>query len=154
MEFFKQWALNVCVCSVVGTIISMLSPKGRMDKIIKLMLSVFIFMSVLTPIFNADKFENDFDISYETVAQDDLIEKSNEMTAKAGQKAIEEKIQSSLEENGFADCDVEAVLKKDNSSITVEKVYVYTKDMSKEKAISDFIKTQFDFTAEVKSVGQ
>lgn len=154
MEFFKQWALNVCLCAIVGTIISMLSPKGRMDKIIKLMLSVFIFLSILSPFLKGDVNEFDFDFPIQSTSQDELIEKSNQLTLQTGKKAIEQKISDTLKENGFSDFTVEAVLKEKNGEIDVEKILITLSDNANKNQASDLIKSQFGFDTEVKTHGQ
>lgn len=66
MSAIKSWSVTICVVSVICTIIEILFPKGKMEKIFKVVLGVFMLCSLLVPLkktlsninFDAKKPEN------------------------------------------------------------------------------------------------
>lgn len=66
MSAIKSWSVTICVVSVICTIIEILFPKGKMEKIFQVVLGVFMLCSLLIPLkktlasinFDAKKPEN------------------------------------------------------------------------------------------------
>ena len=66
MSAVKSWSVTVCLVSVICTIIEILFPKGKMEKIFQVVLGVFMLCSLLIPLkktlanihFDAKKPEN------------------------------------------------------------------------------------------------
>lgn len=66
MSAIKSWSVTICLVSVICTIIEILFPKGKMEKIFQVVLGVFMLCSLLIPLkktlanihFDAKKPEN------------------------------------------------------------------------------------------------
>ncbi len=54
MDFIREWSLCVCTTLIISVIFSILTPKGNMGKIYKMILSMFIFISFLLPFKNGN----------------------------------------------------------------------------------------------------
>ena len=50
MSAIKSWSVTVCLVSVICTIIEILFPKGKMEKIFQVVLGVFMLCSLLIPL--------------------------------------------------------------------------------------------------------
>jgi len=71
MEAVKVWCFSVCVSLVVGSALSMIVPSLDKYKIMKLTISAFILVGIVTPIINnADDINFDFELTEQTIVSD------------------------------------------------------------------------------------
>lgn len=61
MEAVKVWGFSMCVSVVIGAIVSMIAPSLGKQKIMKMIISVFVLVGVLSPLINILE-ANDFSI--------------------------------------------------------------------------------------------
>ncbi len=54
MDFIKQWTLTISATLIISIVFSLLTPKGNMGRFFKVVLAMFIFVSFIYPIKNAD----------------------------------------------------------------------------------------------------
>ena len=50
MDAFKEWALSLIIAGMAGTLISLLSPRGTMEKTLRAVIGVFIVSAVVSPL--------------------------------------------------------------------------------------------------------
>lgn len=162
MQFFKQWAVSVCATGIIGTVFSMIAPKGSMDKILKLMIAVFIITSILAPFLTGEKrgmdFNSNFDTnSYQKVDEEDMWEQANQLTLKTAQKSVEKALVDFLIEKGITEFEIKVNLKIDsNHYIMVESgnFYITNDDWNIVDSIKAEAEQEFQFTINVYDIGE
>lgn len=162
MQFFKQWAVSVCATGIIGTVFSMIAPKGSMDKILKLMIAVFIITSILAPFLTGGNNKSDFSSYFETntkqdVDEEDMWEQANQLTLKTAQKSVEKALSDFLIEKGLTEFKIKADLKTDsNNYIIVEaaEFYITKDDWSTAASIKAEAEQEFQFTINVYDIGE
>jgi len=50
MSDVKVWAFSICVAAVVGGIVTMVVPKGKMEKAVKVVVGIFFLSCVVMPL--------------------------------------------------------------------------------------------------------
>ncbi len=159
LEFFRQWAISICASGIIATIFSMIAPKGSMDKIIKLMLSVFIFTSMLTPFLDGGSiaFESMFSLPEATVSAEELRAQANEITLSAAKNSVEQAIGDFLEERGCTVYQVEAALHVDEENYAVldgATLYLSGKDMAQAEALKESAEQEFQMPIQIAELGE
>lgn len=160
MEFFKQWAISVCASGIIATVFSMIAPKGSMDKILKLMISVFIFTSLLTPFLTGEKPDLSFlaDITAQDgTSEDSLRSMSDELTMRTAKGSVEETITAFLQQHGCSDCRVQAELQVDENhyvQIVLIRLYLSEADLSRGDELKRMTETEYQIKTEVFSLGE
>lgn len=134
MEFLKQWTFCVCVTLIVATVLSQLTPKGRMSRFYKIILSVFIFVSFLYPIKGFDVDNIYFDNSNILVTQQDTQEATY-------QYMISQKLKALLADEGISPASVNVKTETKNNEIEITDVQIaitsdYDKDQVKQLVFS------------------
>lgn len=54
-DAFKQWAVSLIICALGGTLISLLSPRGSMEKTLRAVIGIFVVSSICTPLLKLKK---------------------------------------------------------------------------------------------------
>lgn len=54
-DTFKQWAVGLIICALGGTVISLLSPRGSMEKTLRAVIGIFVVSAVCTPLVELKK---------------------------------------------------------------------------------------------------
>lgn len=67
MDFIKSWTVSVCLTLIISAVFSVISPKGSMGRFYKVIIAVFIFVSLLYPFsdFDFNEFKSDFNFQSE-----------------------------------------------------------------------------------------
>ena len=116
MDFIKSWTVSVCLTLIISAVFSLVSPRGTMGRFYKVIISVFIFVSLLYPFadFDFNEFKADFD--FESELEDtgsDLAEMQ-----------VENIIKGVLLENGINGAQVSCTVIQIADEISVEDVSV------------------------------
>lgn len=56
MVVLRQWAICITATSIVGAVIYALAPKGKTEKAMKVIISVFFLCALLSPFLTGEKF--------------------------------------------------------------------------------------------------
>lgn len=54
-DAFKQWAVSLIICALGGTLISLLSPRGSMEKTLRAVIGIFVVSAICTPLLKLKK---------------------------------------------------------------------------------------------------
>ncbi len=102
MDGIKEIGFSVSIILIVTGIFSMLVPTDRMEKTMKLTLSVFFLISLVTPFVNAD-FSFDVSDSYKEYAYEDtaLSAGFNEKTKNLTEQYIASQLKNLLKDEGY-----------------------------------------------------
>ena len=89
MEAIKSWALIICFASVACTMLEIITPDGKMEKMMKLVFGVCMLCAIITPLittlknidislkandyeYNIKEYKNEFDTKINEVAIDKI----------------------------------------------------------------------------------
>lgn len=141
MDFIKSWTVSVCLTLIISAVFSIISPKGSMGRFYKIIISVFIFVSILYPFadFDFSEFKSDFDFEGE-------FEETGENLA---QMQVENIIKSVLTENGVTGAEVECVVIQSGDEISIENVTVHVPESYKKNDIEQLILNETGVAAQV-----
>lgn len=116
MDFIKSWTVSVCLTLIISAVFSLVSPRGTMGRFYKVIISVFIFVSLLYPFadfdFNELKAEFDFESELEDTGSD------------LAEMQVENIIKGVLLENGINGAQVSCTVIQIADEISVEDVSV------------------------------
>lgn len=145
MEFIKQWTLTISATLIISIIFSLLTPKGNMGRFFKVVLAMFIFVSFIYPIKNADL---DFEMpSFDETEFIDSQESSYENIVKAN-------IEKILEEGSFFNSKVSVSISVKNDEIEVNHLEIGILDEFDKIMVRDYIAEKTGFNAEVYYLGE
>lgn len=161
MQFFRQWAISVCATGIIGTIFSMISPKGSMNKILKLMIAVFIITSILAPFLTGGNKTSDLKSAFEnnsaqTVNEDDMWEQANRLSLKTAAKSIEKTVSEFLINKGINEFEIKVNLEADSNrcvSVTSVDIYVLPEAQSSSVEWKAEVEKEFQFPINVFDIG-
>lgn len=54
-DVLKKWAVSLIICAVGATVISLLSPRGSMDKTLRAVIGIFVVSAICTPLIKLKK---------------------------------------------------------------------------------------------------
>lgn len=141
MDFIKSWTVSVCLTLIISAVFSLVSPKGTMGRFYKVIISVFIFVSLLYPFvdfdFNDFKADFDFESEFEST-EEDLAEMQ-----------VENIIKSVLTENDIEGAEVDCSVFQDSDEISVENVTVTIPDKYDIDDVKQIILKETGVAAEV-----
>ncbi len=146
MDFIKNWIFSVCITLILAVIFSIMTPKGSMGRFYKMIISMFIFVSFLYPVSNADA--GDFKIDLP------MFENNyNEQIENAEKNNAEAVIVNKLKEIGI-NASVSLEIEFKNSEIEIENLTVYVPDGTSLEEVREYILNELGMVAEVKYLGE
>ncbi|MGN1420084.1 MAG: hypothetical protein ACI4XC_01040 [Eubacterium sp.] len=148
MDFIKEWTFSVCIALIVSVLISLLLPSGTMGKYSKIVISLFIFLSLLLPVTKSD-------ITFSLPDTDSLeiYEKQEEAYSQLIEAQIKEKLNSAGFSGLIIECET-AVKSNDNDEIEIKKLQVYIPDEYSKDEIYNFIYDNLGMISEVYYIGE
>lgn len=148
MEFFKQWSISVCATVLISTLFSVIIPKGNMEKLCKIIIGFFIFISFLLPFTNisGDKFKVDFDFSS---SQSDINKEIDNTYENSLQKEIEKKVISALEQKGYIGCLCKTDISVKNNEVNIKSVTITIPSDYSKNEISSYVKENLGINATI-----
>lgn len=144
MDFIKQWVLGVCITLILSVVFSLLTPKGNMGRIYKVILAMFIFISFILPL-NSNDIEisiPDFDFSLSDSQEDSY------------KNLVESNIRTSLENGGYTSCIIDCDVEYSNDEIIVNSLVVSVPAQYDKKEVEKYIYDELEMVAEVYSLGE
>lgn len=146
MEYIKQWTFYVCISVVISVIISFISPKGNMGNFMKIVISVFIFVSFVIPFHN-------FDFKDIKVPNIDITNYTN--SNKIAQEMIVTQVKQALEDNKIIGANVDCKLHIDEyNQITIDSVQVAVGDEYNLDEVKRLIYDKLQLNVSVIHIGQ
>lgn len=145
MDFIKQWTLTVSTTLIISILFSILSPKGNMGRFFKVILAMFIFVSFIYPIKNAD-------IQFELPAFDEI--EYQDTQGDVYEKIICQNIESTLNDGGYLSSKVSADVKYAGEEIEVKSLEVGIMDEFNKDEVKRYLLDSTGFNAEVYYLGE
>ena len=138
MEAIKSWAFSISTAVVVSTIMQMLVPKGNLEKVVKISLSVFMLSIIFSPFLIDVEFKIQSEDSFKSEIGDytqALELEMSEMIESQLSRQIEELIVVQLSGIGVHKSEVDVLIKAENTN-TAEVIAVEVK-LDEEYKIKD-----------------
>lgn len=73
MQIVKNWALIICFASIACTMLELITPDGKMEKMMRLVFGAFMVCAIIVPLFTTFK---DININLKTDNYEYNVEKS------------------------------------------------------------------------------
>ncbi len=115
MEGIKEWAVNLAICFIASSIVVYLIPKGKLEKPMNTLLSLFLLSVILMPFieksFDLDdlpKRREDFAIDLEDKAET-VRDEMNYLMEKQGKAAVEILVGEKLKSLGLNYSEIEVI---------------------------------------------
>lgn len=126
MDELRQWSISLIIAAVAGTVITVISPRGSADKIMRTVTGIFVVASVAVPLMQVDIsdvsaqsfFEySDSDVGYSYELEQQLVD--------ACKTALENQIIMAASQVGADVKSVESELSVDeNGCIIIHKIVI------------------------------
>ncbi len=143
MDFIKSWTVSVCLTLIISAVFSVISPKGSMGRFYKVIIAVFIFVSLLYPFsdFDFNEFKSDFDFQSE-------LESTQESLA---EDQVESIVKNVLAANDVEGAEVECVVIQSSDEISVENISVRIPEQYDVSKVENIILEETGIAADVIS---
>ncbi|MBR2869568.1 MAG: stage III sporulation protein AF [Clostridia bacterium] len=106
MNILRQWAVSLIISGMAGAVISLLSPRGTMEKTLRAVIGIFMVSAVCSPL--TDILKEDVLLSlpateHVTVEADNSL---NEYMLDSLNNTVEGTVKSAAATLGIADCEI------------------------------------------------
>ncbi|MCI9272820.1 MAG: stage III sporulation protein AF [Clostridiales bacterium] len=128
MNSVIQWATVVCLAAVVGAMVELVTPSGRMEKMVRFVLGAFMICAIITPL-TGTAFKITFDFSDSSPQNQERIESFEEQldrqTLQVAANNIKALAQEALAEEGITPQKIEVFMDtSDKNSISITNLAV------------------------------
>ncbi|MGN0485620.1 MAG: hypothetical protein ACI4GB_00120 [Acutalibacteraceae bacterium] len=136
MDKVEKWCLMICAVSVFSGILISVIPDGRIKNAFRVLTSLILLYSILSPLFGISAGDIDFEGVFRTQQEkeEELRSYSAEAAAEAAGKAISETIVKKCAERGLI-ITCETVCEITESAAEIKIVTVYSADTDAKKEI-------------------
>lgn len=154
MSAIKSWSMTICLISVICTIVEVLFPSGKMEKIFKVVLGIFMLCSLLVPLKNIFKNIN-FDTKKPEISVKDsgkLKSATDEQARLAAKKNLERIIKNLLEEKSIKPEKINIIMDTNSeSSILIKKIEIFLArgDESKRESVKNELEKKLELKIDV-----
>lgn len=152
MNGIKSWAMIICFVSVICTIVEMMVPSGKMEKMFKLIIGIFMLCSILIPLKNTiSNISFDVKKSKNFIKDEsklkDIIDNQTETTAKENIKSI---IKNFLDAKDIKPEKINIIMDtKQDNCISIKKIEVFL--VRGDESKKDMIKKELEQKLEIKT---
>ncbi len=149
MEFLKEWTFCICLSLIAAVIVSLFTPKGKMQRFYRLLIAFFVFTSFLYPFtgLSAERFSFDaWQFETPSVVENNAVYEN----------AVNAQIKAVLEENGIIGASVQSELKADyqTGEITVKSVQIAVPDEADKSDVEQIVFDALGINARVIYLGE
>lgn len=144
MDEFKTYVYSICITLIIVSIFTVILPNGKLKAYTNAVLSIFIFLSIISPIKNIS---SEIRIPY---FDEDSYESSNY----AYSNLINSKITEELKSGGYDNCKAECYAVVDSNEIKIESAAVTINDDYDREEVKEYIFEKLGIVAEVNYIGE
>lgn len=141
MDFVKEWTMCVCITLVISVIVSMLAPSGNLSSFYRVLISLFIFMSLIYPFTNMDLKGFDYNI--------EIVDQSQDLVT----NMVDSQIKNVLKSNNIVGAVVDSKISVLGDEITINNVDVYVSDEYDLNDVKDIIFRELSINSRVNYIG-
>lgn len=145
IDFLSSWIEGIAIAVILVSIFEMILPKGNLKKYIKVVLGIYVVLSVISPFLNSDKvfsskFSNSFDEYIENYSNEGLTESSDTSVEEMYIEVFENEITNTIEKEGYFvdNCTVKGIFDPTSDEIGIEaiNIIISSKKTSKEDEVT------------------
>lgn len=141
IENLNSWIQSLVIAIAITTIIEMILPNGSNKKYVKIVSSIYILYTILTPLPSLSKFD------FSQIEDNNFsIETSNIDTGKVSSiyiKAFEDEIKEKLNKDGFNIKEIKLYLNSNEDNINMIEINTYNIPEEEKNKIKDKIKLEY-----------
>ena len=117
LDFLKEWAVTLCVCSVGSGILCFLIPKGNMEKVLRIVVSIFLLAVVISPFFERDFSLRDFSFEGDAGVEEaeNVAREIERAAAESFARRVVGAVADVLAAEGFIDLECEVLIVSDDA---------------------------------------
>ncbi len=125
MDALRQWAICLIVAAFAGAFVTVISPRGSMDKTVRAVAGVFVVAALCSPLAEIKNFDFSFaedEISYD---EESFLPKAEDKLAEIYADAVAQRVKELTAETGTQTESVDAEVSVDeNGCIIIHKISV------------------------------
>lgn len=98
MEIFRQWAISLVISGIAGTVVSLLAPRGNMEKVLRTVIGIFVVCVLCSPLtqLKTDADFSSFSFEENEAVQADLLGKQIEESCRETVGNVAKEVASQL----------------------------------------------------------
>lgn len=135
MDALKSWAVSVIISAVAGTVISLLMPKGSMEKTMRAVIGVFMVSAVCLPLAQINIGGETEQVFLPVTVCESNAEDIEEYMLTVCRNAVESAVDSAARESGVADYKIIADISCDEYGCII--IHEITVEIDKENTVSE-----------------
>lgn len=112
-----HWVIYICISIICGAIFHMLVPGGSMEKIMKLVLNVFLIISLVIPLIKNFNHNDISNCLYKIYNNTDIKTCYSESLKKTDEEKLKSALKIVLLKSGYKFLDISIDISKDNSKV-------------------------------------
>lgn len=153
MSELTNWAGAVCATAVICALSEMLIPEGSTAKTVKLVLGLFLIVSVLIPIVNILR-HGTFDMKNLSIPQNktDIVQKADNLSMTYGKSIVQKLISDCLDEKDIKYEKIDVSMdSSDGKSIDIIRagIYIHAEERNSLAEIQRLVKEKTGITPDV-----
>lgn len=154
MNEIKGWAILVCVSAIACSLLDMIVPSGKMEKIVRFVFGVFMICAVINPFVTATKgFDIDLKIPNSEIKKDYKFSESMEdIEMRAAECKIKNILEETLDEINIEPQKINISMDiNEENSISINKVEVVLgkENIDRQEEVKSIIKNKLGLNCKV-----
>lgn len=153
MSDVKEWAAIICFAALACTIIEMISPAGKMEKMVRFVMGAFMICAMLQPIINITKLRFDFNINSRKKCEIHGYKKQLEdQTVSIAAENLKSLIINELDIIKIKPRKIQIFMDRNNtSSISISKIIIKLdkKNLDRQEEVKDLLNKKFNLQVEI-----
>lgn len=153
IAFIKDWILSICIAGIVTGLILTLAPHGNIEKPLKLTVSIFFLLVVITPFFNGSFHinQNEFKefLNKDFTNSEGNITDFKKSVINTTQKELNNQLKSALNQKGIKDVVVSTEIALKDDGFTLKKVAVILKSAANIQKAKQILVDQYNIDGNI-----
>lgn len=153
MDAIKSWAVSVIISALAGTVVSLLMPKGSMEKTMRAVIGVFMVSAVCLPLAQSDIAEEAEAVFSASDYGENRADSMEEYLVSEYENTVKEAVESAAEESVISDYEVFADIScNDSGCIIIHKITVEIGEeyFASKDAFETLLKEKLGFAVSVR----
>lgn len=147
MKYLNDWTYTVCITLIFSIIFSLLLPKNSNGKVGKIIITVFIMLSLIAP-FKA----NGFDLNFEDLKV--INEQQTENKEKSYGTTIKSNIEKTLNDGNYKNSKAKVNVKIKDDELYIKSVEIYILNEYDKSEVKKYIFDKLGINAQVYYIGE
>ncbi len=146
MDALKQWMVCIVICAIIGAVVNIISPKGNMERVMKVAVSSFLMCAFLSPFISGVSTDISLEFTDFSEHKNNLSSQITSHMISAAEEETENETEKLLISLGVEYISVEAEADVDSeNNIYIKSVTIaaYDKYSHRQRQIESNLKAMF-----------